>query len=222
MNNLVHQLIKDAARWADRFAAFNPDDINLAWRLNLEIFTYSLVLIQSTRRESGGSEHGDARASFIQAACHEFIRQNPDRTGDADAIGRRIFQHKDFCLVLDSAKSNEDVFRDFCATTGMASPELAADGANLASLLLYISIFSLVTRYSDLDRDRKNAVLAACRMCKDHFSRLVATVRFEEFPLELPGTSAARMARPPAQDFFLTDPTVKDETAREDRRTESL
>jgi hypothetical protein len=193
MDRGIRKFIGDAECWARRFSRFCPRDDGLTWRLNLEIFAFSLVLVKARGANASDSNDFNEKSRFIQEASLAFVRHNQGRADNGEDAKSLLVKKLDWTQAGNGDKASEALFRDFCALTGLASSELAGEGVNLASLLFYYAIFSLVTRSHPLERDGQNALLAACRRCKEHFLQLSSLECHMNAPLKLPVADPIRM-----------------------------
>ncbi len=86
-------------------------------------------------------------------------------------------------------RMTDDLFQDFCQTTGLGSNVLVGKGPNLATLVFYIVLHGLFAANGDLSREQKNHLLRAAKSCRSFFeeeiTRWLAKAGSEPFPSAL-------------------------------------
>ena len=149
-----------------------------------EVLAFALRLVQLRLDDSPNAADPAARAALLAELRTECGRQAQRRaeppTGTTEPRlgsypGKAALQTE--AARTDSTPSpgsqiTEEMFAQFCESTGLASASIAASGVNLAALMFYVVIYSVAIGDRVVSLERKQRLLQTIQQCKDYFLTL--------------------------------------------------
>ncbi len=147
----------------------------------VEVLAYSLCLLEM-RLADGGPAGSAGLAARVRRECYELVgqsswrRRNRHQSLPVPDPALRASRYKQLYPPPDDGSAahsrlTREMFEQFCRCTGLGSEVLVGSGENLASLVFYIALHSVLAARGLPTREVVLKLLRAARECRSHLQQ---------------------------------------------------